>query len=153
MRGKRVTRYRVLDKINITRRGISHEPIGINIGDKLDTWGNPIARVSEIIPLGAFNDSLTSYWNNATGKFDLAAPPAVNLGDVVGVALYGENTGSVNQRMYMSISIYSPSGKEYFTSSVEQVAYPGSYIPFFTDEVANEVGDWTAEATLYGEVA
>jgi len=148
MRGKRVTRYRVLDKITITRQGISHEPIGA----KLDTWGNPIANVSEITPSGAFNDALTSYWNNATGNFDLAAPPAVNLGDEVGVALYGENTGSDSQRMYMSISIYSPSGKEYFISSVERVVYPGSYIPFYATEVAHEAGNWTAEATLYGEV-
>ncbi|GAH87148.1 unnamed protein product, partial [marine sediment metagenome] len=82
------------------------------------TWG--AISAGEVTPEGAFNDELTSYWNHVTGKFDLATPPNVDLGDEVGVVLYGQNQGSELQRMYMSISIFSPSGVEYFTSSVEQ---------------------------------
>lgn len=141
--------YRVLDKVTISGGHIRH---ALGYPGKVDTWSHLIGYVAQVLPAGAFDDSLTAYWNHISGKFDLSTPPNVYLGDEVGIALYGENTGSAWQSMYMSISIFSPSGKEYFTSSVAHDVYPGAVMEFDATEIANEAGGWTAEATLYGEV-
>lgn len=150
MRGKSMVKgYRILDSVSISRDGITH----IAGDPMLDTWAKrKIGTVSEELPLGAFDDALASFWNPVSGRFDLASPPNVDLGDEVGVALYGENTGSETQSMYMSISIFSPSGTEYFNSSVARDVYPGAYIPFYATQIADKAGEWTAKATLYGEV-
>jgi len=101
---------------------------------------------------GEFHDEMMRFWNQAAGLFDLSSPPTVKLGSELGVALYGENTGLINQTMYITIRLKDPQGLVVKTySTTPRICSPGSYLFGGSLTVCDIIGDWTAQGELYGE--
>lgn len=123
----------------------------------VDQWSGSkiIATISEEIPpslLGRFHDEETRFWNEAAGLFNLFSPPTVELDSELGVTLYGENTGLVNQTMYITIRVKDPEDMIVKTdSTTPRICTPGSYLWGGSIVSCDIIGDWTAEGELYGE--